>query len=87
MRLLKRGPVASSFLRLVHSTPCPPVPTQDAPVAAFEPADPANVRDCWSVAFGNSFNDEERCVLAGYDNVDVKMFDLRMNKAREGFRV
>ncbi len=32
------------------------------------------------VAFGNSFNDEERCVLAGYDNGDVKMFDLRMNK-------
>jgi len=32
------------------------------------------------VAFGNSYNDEERCVLAGYDNGDVKMFDLRMNK-------
>jgi hypothetical protein len=37
-------------------------------------------RDCWSVAFGNSFNDEERCVLAGYDNGDVKLFDLRMNQ-------
>ena len=32
------------------------------------------------MAFGNSYNDEERCVLAGYDNGDVKMFDLRMNK-------
>jgi len=53
---------------------------RDAPVAAFEPADAANVRDCWSVAFGNSYNDEERCVLAGYDNGDVKMYDLRMNK-------
>jgi len=42
----------------------------------------AQVRDCWCVAFGNSFNDEERCVLAGYDNGDVKMFDLRMNKLR-----
>lgn len=40
------------------------------------------VRDCWCVAFGNSFNDEERCVLAGYDNGDVKMFDLRANKLR-----
>lgn len=39
-------------------------------------------RDCWCVAFGNSYNDEERCVLAGYDNGDVKMFDLRMNKVR-----
>lgn len=37
-------------------------------------------RDCWCVAFGNSFSDEERCVLAGYDNGDVKLFDLRMNK-------
>ena len=52
----------------------------DAPVAAFEPADASNIRDCWCVAFGNSYNDEERCVLAGYDNGDVKMFDLRMNK-------
>lgn len=55
---------------------------QDAPVAAFEPADTTNVRDCWCVAFGNSYNDEERCLLAGYDNGDVKMFDLRMNKVR-----
>lgn len=60
----------------------------DAPVAAFEPADSSNVRDCWCVAFGNSYNDEERCVLAGYDNGDVKMFDLRMNKVWSlGFRV
>uniref|UniRef100_A0A7S2QTR2 WD repeat-containing protein 92 n=1 Tax=Chlamydomonas chlamydogama TaxID=225041 RepID=A0A7S2QTR2_9CHLO len=55
---------------------------QDAPVAAFEPADSSNIRDCWCVAFGNSYNNEERCVLAGYDNGDVKMFDLRMNKVR-----
>ena len=39
-------------------------------------------RDCWCVAFGNSYNDEERCVLAGYDNGDIKMFDLRFNKVR-----
>lgn len=32
------------------------------------------------MAFGNSYNDEERCVLAGYDNGDVKLFDLRMNQ-------
>ena len=35
------------------------------------------IRDCWTVAFGNSFNDEERCIAAGYDNGDVKLFDLR----------
>jgi hypothetical protein len=39
-------------------------------------------RDCWCVAFGNSHNDDERCVLAGYDNGDVKLFDLRTNKVR-----
>ena len=39
-------------------------------------------RDCWTVAFGNSYNEDERCLLAGYDNGDVKLFDLRMNKAR-----
>lgn len=41
-------------------------------------------RDCWCVAIGNSHNDDERCVLAGYDNGDVKMFDLRTNKVRGG---
>lgn len=43
---------------------------------------PSGVRDCWSVAFGNSFNDEERCVCAGYDNGDVKLFDLRTMSER-----
>ena len=39
-------------------------------------------RDCWSVAFGNAHTDDERCVLAGYDNGDVKLFDLRMGRQR-----
>lgn len=26
---------------------------------------------------GNSYNDSERCIAAGYDNGDVKLFDLR----------
>lgn len=34
-------------------------------------------RDCWTVAFGNSYSDLERCVTAGYDNGDLKIFDLR----------
>ena len=55
---------------------------KDAPVAAFEPADGVAARDCWSVAFGNAFNDDERCVLAGYDNGDVKLFDLRTGTVR-----
>lgn len=35
--------------------------------------------DCWCVAFGNSFNDNERNIIAGYDNGDLKMYDLRKN--------
>jgi hypothetical protein len=46
-------------------------------VLALEPGEGQPVRDCWTVAFGNSFNDEERCIAAGYDNGDVKLFDLR----------
>ena len=34
-------------------------------------------RSCWSLAFGNAHNDSERSLVAGYDNGDVKMFDLR----------
>lgn len=42
------------------------------PVANIEPL-PAEGsgngrRDCWSVEFSNSYNNEERCVCAGYDN-------------------
>jgi len=55
---------------------------KDAPVACFEPGEGVKARDCWSVAFGNSFNDDERCVLAGYDNGDVKLFDLRTGNVR-----
>lgn len=29
---------------------------------------------------GNSYSDEERCVAAGYDNGDVKLFDLRYGR-------
>lgn len=50
------------------------------PVSSLEPRAGQTVRDCWAVAFGNSYNDEERCVVAGYDNGDVKLLDLRMNK-------
>ncbi len=49
------------------------------PVVSLEPADGETARDCWTVAFGNSYSDAERCVLAGYDNGDVKLFDLRTN--------
>lgn len=58
---------------------------KDVPVACIEPNQPNNgdtIRECWTVAFGDSFNNEERSLVAGYDNGDVKMFDLRQMKVR-----
>jgi len=51
---------------------------KDIPVANMEPAEGEQKRDCWSVAFGHAYNQAERYVCAGYDNGDLKMFDLRM---------
>jgi len=45
---------------------------RDKPVAALEPEEGSG-RDCWSVAFGGSHSDEERCIVAGFDNGDVKL--------------
>ncbi|KOB70785.1 WD repeat-containing protein 92 [Operophtera brumata] len=52
------------------------------PVANMQPVKGETKRDCWTVAFGNSFNDAERIVAAGYDNGDLKMFDLRTMSLR-----
>ena len=57
-------------------------PRVNEPVLALEPGEGQPARDCWAVAFGNSFSDEERCIVAGYDNGDLKLFDLRTNTIR-----
>lgn len=49
---------------------------------SLEPVEGETPADCWTVAFGNSYNDAERCIAAGYDNGDVKIFDLRTNTLR-----
>ncbi|KAI7839135.1 hypothetical protein COHA_007138 [Chlorella ohadii] len=49
----------------------------DAPAAAFLPAAGGPAPDAWCVAIGNAHSAEERCILAGYANGDIKMFDLR----------
>jgi hypothetical protein len=54
----------------------------DLPVASMEPAEGETKRDCWAVCFGNAFNSSERVVCAGYDNGDVKLFDLRSMSIR-----
>lgn len=56
----------------------------DKPVACFVPLQESEggvgKQDCWTVAFGNTFNTSERYICAGYDNGDIKLFDLRRMK-------
>ena len=51
-----------------------PIPTQTSPISATRITVTA-------IHPGNSYNDTERCVAAGYDNGDVKLFDLRTNRS------
>ncbi|XP_077995639.1 dynein axonemal assembly factor 10-like [Glandiceps talaboti] len=55
---------------------------KDEPVAKMEPAEGETKRDCWAVAFGHAYNKADRVVAAGYDNGDIKMFDLRAMSLR-----
>lgn len=55
---------------------------KDVPVAKFLPTEGTTARDCWAVAFGNSYNSEERIVAAGYDNGDIKLYDLKNMSVR-----
>ncbi|KAJ3189345.1 hypothetical protein HDU85_002974 [Gaertneriomyces sp. JEL0708] len=50
---------------------------KDRPVAKIAPAEGETAHDTWAVAFGNAYNDQERVLCAGYENGDVKLFDLR----------
>ncbi|XP_054712670.1 dynein axonemal assembly factor 10-like [Uloborus diversus] len=50
---------------------------KDLPVATMEAEPGQDKRDCWTVAFGNAYNNEERTICAGYDNGDIKLFDLK----------
>lgn len=50
---------------------------QKYPTIVMRPKEGDIHRDCWTVTFGNSYNSDERVVAAGYDNGDVKMFDIR----------
>lgn len=58
----------------------------DSPVACFVPLEESEGgvgrQDCWTVAFGNTFNGSERCIGAGYDNGDIRLFDLRAMAVR-----
>jgi len=50
------------------------------PVVVIEPEEGDQKRDCWTVSFGNSFNNVERVVCSAYDNGDIRLFDLHQSK-------
>ena len=43
-----------------------------------------NSPECWSVNFGGCYNRDERNVGIGYDNGEIKIFDLRRNRLLYG---
>lgn len=49
------------------------------PVVELAPAKGEDIPDCWAVALGNSYTKDERCLASGYDNGDLKIFDLKKN--------
>lgn len=53
---------------------------KERPVACIKTKEGEKGRDAWAVAFGNSASATERMLAAGYDNGDLKMFDLRAMK-------
>jgi WD40 repeat protein len=56
-------------------------PRQSDNVLCLEPDNKENVNpDCWCVSFGNNENHVERVIASGYDNGDLKLFDLKTNK-------
>lgn len=60
----------------------PPTPPLDLSSLPSPVPSAQTARDCWTVAFGNAYTDEDRCLAAGYDNGDVKLFDLRTQTMR-----
>lgn len=52
----------------------------DTPVVDIVPHDSSHRPDCWTVAAGNAHSPDSRIIAAGFDNGDVKLFDLRTCK-------
>lgn len=57
-------------------------PRASEPVIELSPAEGEDVPDCWCVAMGNSQTKEERCIVSGYDNGDIKLYDIRAGLLR-----
>lgn len=61
---------------------------EDKPAILLEPKGiEENSPECWAVAYGGCFNREERNLGIGYDNGDIKIYDLRMGKLIYGENV
>jgi WD repeat-containing protein 92 len=55
-------------------------PRTTEPILSVDPS--TSAADCWSVCFGNSTCSSDRVIVAGYDNGDVKLVDLRTMSVR-----
>lgn len=51
---------------------------EDPVVATLEPE--GDHRDCWTVSMGGTNGPSERSVICGYDNGDLKLWDLKSNQ-------
>lgn len=57
----------------------------DKPAITLEPKGiENNCPECWSLAYGGCYNNEERNLGIGYDNGDIKIYDLRIDKPLYG---
>ena len=55
-------------------------PRMSDPVATIGPF--RGNADCWTVSFGNTVHESDKVIVAGYDNGDLKMVDLRTMNIR-----
>ena len=55
-------------------------PRATDPVVSFDASTQGT--DCWAVCFGNSLEKDDRVIVAGYDNGDIRLFDLKTMKVR-----
>ena len=53
---------------------------KERPVACMKPREGEKNQDAWAVAFGDCHSESSRMLVSGYDNGDVKMFDLKNMK-------
>lgn len=50
---------------------------KESVVASLKPS--GDQRDCWTVSIGGTTSQQDRSVIAGFDNGDVKLWDIRSN--------